>query len=451
MTNKNKQKARSIPFSEEAEMGVLGSILIDPESANKSMQLLKILDFHDTKHQFIYEGIIELFNKNKNIDYISLIDQLKKGNNLEDSGGAHYITGLTNSAPSAMNIEYYANIVKEKSVLRNIIKVGQSLRDEAYADTDEVDTILDKAEQNLFTLTQDSQKKQFENIGPILENVLDNWGSRKSGALTGVGSGFFELDNLLTGFQKSDLIILAGRPSMGKTALALNLARNASIDYNLKVGFFSLEMSSKQLVERLVTSEGKVDSHAVRTGRLPKHKWKNISDAAGILSESEIFIDDSADLNIMELRAKARHLKAEKNVDILFVDYIQLLNASQRMESRQQEISFISRSLKALAKELDIPIVCLSQLSRAVESRTDHRPIMSDLRESGAIEQDADVVLFIYRKYVYSKEEEDRGLGEIIVAKHRNGPTGVVKISFVDKYAKFDNLDAVHEDYQIPS
>ena len=300
-------------------------------------------------------------------------------------------------------------------------------------------------------MSQDSDKKQFEDIEPILREVLDTWGSRKTGALTGVGSGFFELDNLLTGFQKSDLIILAGRPSMGKTALALNLARNASVDYNYKVGFFSLEMSSKQLVERLITSEGKVDSHAVRTGRLPKHEWKNLSDAAGSLSESKIYIDDSADMNIMELRAKARHLKAEKNVDVIFVDYIQLLHATKRTESRQQEISYISRSLKALAKELNIPIICLSQLSRAVESRTDHRPIMSDLRESGAIEQDADVVMFIYRKYVYSKEEVDRGLGEIIVAKHRNGPTGVINISFVDKYAKFDNLDTMHSDYQIPA
>ena len=274
------------------------------------------------------------------------------------------------------------------------------------------------------------------------------WGNRKSGSLTGIPSGFYDLDNLLSGFQKSDLIILAGRPSMGKTALALNFARNCSIDGNIKVGFFSLEMSSQQLVERLITSESKIDSHLVRTGKLPKHEWKKLSNSASVLSESLIFIDDSADLNIMELRAKARQLKAEKNIDIIFVDYIQLLHAQNKHESRQQEISYISRSLKALSKELNIPVVALSQLSRAVESRTDHRPIMSDLRESGAIEQDADVVLFIYRKYVYSKSEEDEGLGELIVAKHRNGPTGVVKVSFIDKYAQFTSLDYTHSDYE---
>ena len=237
---------------------------------------------------------------------------------------------------------------------------------------------------------------------------------------------------------------------MGKTALALNFTRNAAIQ-NLKVGFFSLEMSNKQLVERLLTSEAKLDSHLVRTGKLPKHEWKKLSDAADTLSEAEIYIDDSADLNIMELRAKARQLKTEKDIDILFIDYIQLLHAPGKSESRQQEISFISRSLKALAKELEIPVVCLSQLSRAVESRTDHRPIMSDLRESGAIEQDADVVMFIYRKYVYSKEEEDLGLGEIILSKHRNGPIGQVKVTFIDKYAKFENLEFSHSEYQIPS
>ena len=234
---------------------------------------------------------------------------------------------------------------------------------------------------------------------------------------------------------------------MGKTALALNFARNCAIENNFKVGFFSLEMSAHQLVERLMTSEAKIDSHLVRTGKLPKHDWKKLSEAASILSESSIFIDDSADLNILELRAKARQLKAEKDIDIIFVDYIQLLNAPNKESSRQQEISYISRSLKALAKELNVPVVALSQLSRAVESRSDHRPIMSDLRESGAIEQDADVVLFVYRKFVYSKNEEDEGLGEIILSKHRNGPTGLVKVAFVDKYARFVNLEYSHTEY----
>ena len=259
--------------------------------------------------------------------------------------------------------------------------------------------------------------------------------------------GYFDLDDILSGLQKSDLIICAGRPSMGKTALALSIARNAALDYGHRVGVFSLEMSNTQLVERLITAEARVDSHLVRTGRLPKNEWKRLSQAAGPLSEANIFIDDSAGLHVMELRAKARQLKAEHDVDLIIVDYIQLLNAGGKIESRQQEISFISRSLKALAKDLSVPILALSQLSRAVENRTDHRPIMSDLRESGAIEQDADVILFIYRKYVYSKDEEDKGLGEIIVAKHRNGPTGSVDISFISRYAKFENLSRLQTDF----
>jgi replicative DNA helicase len=276
---------------------------------------------------------------------------------------------------------------------------------------------------------------------------LDNWGNRKQGALTGVPSGFKKLDDLLSGFQKSDLVILAGRPSMGKTTLALSLARNCAVEYGHKVGIFSLEMSNQQLVERLLTAEARVDSHLVRTGMLPKPEWKKLSRAAGPLSEAQIYIDDSAGLNIMELRAKARQLKVEKEIDILFVDYIQLLSAPSKSESRQQEISYISRSLKALAKELEIPVIALSQLSRAVESRSDHRPIMSDLRESGAIEQDADIIMFIFREYVYSKDDEDFGRGEVIIAKHRNGPTGVVNVSFIDKYARFENLTEAHQEY----
>ena len=435
----------------EAEEAVLGCILLDAEAIAKSMQILTKNDFYKTANATIYESMLFLFEKNHQIDYVSIIEQLKKNKLLKDVGDAYYITGLTEKAPSAHNVEYYANLVKEKSILRNIINVSRSLTAEAYESKEDITEILDNAEQALFSLSKDADNKRFKNIEPILHEVLDNWGNRKKGSLTGVASSFFELDNLLSGFQKSDLIILAGRPSMGKTALALNFSRNISIDHNLKVGFFSLEMSSKQLVERLITSEAKLDSHLVRTGKLPKNEWKKLSEAASVLSETNFYIDDSADLNIMELRAKARQLKAEKDIDILFIDYIQLLHAPQKIESRQQEISYISRSLKALAKELNIPIIALSQLSRAVESRTDHRPIMSDLRESGAIEQDADVVMFIYRKYVYSNSEEDLGLGEIIISKHRNGPIGTVKISFMDRYARFDNLELVHSEYQMPS
>ena len=444
-------KGRLSPQIIEAEAAVLGCILINPNAMTKSMQILDEKDFYNPSHSIIYENMLILFEKNDIIDYVSVIEQLKKNKQLKKVGDAYYITGLTEQAPSTHNVEYYAKLVREKSILRNIINVAANISNEAYDNAQDVTEILDKAEQILFSLSKDADKGRFKEINPILHEVLDNWVNRKEGTLTGVPSSFFDLDSMLTGFQKSDLIILAGRPSMGKTALALNFGRNIAIDHKLKIGYFSLEMSSKQLVERLITSEAKADSHLVRTGKLPKNEWKKLSEAASVLSESDIYIDDSADLNIMELRAKARQLKADKDIDIIFIDYIQLLHAPQKSESRQQEISYISRSLKALAKELDIPIVALSQLSRAVESRTDHRPIMSDLRESGAIEQDADVVMFIYRKYVYSKAEEDQGMAEIIVSKHRNGPTGTVKVSFIDKYAKFENLDIVHSEYQIPS
>ena len=443
---------RISPHSIEAEEGVLGCMLINNESVPKAIQLLDPKSFYSTNNSIVFENMVQLFDDNKKIDYISLSEQLKRNKQLKTIGGSYFVTGLSNNAPSAHNVEYYAQIVKEKEILRRIISVAIDISTEAYESQEDATNILDKAEQILFNVSQDVQKGRFKDIEPILHEVLDIWGNRKSGSLTGVPSGFYDLDNLLSGFQNSDFIVLAGRPSMGKTALALNFARNCSVEGKFKVGFFSLEMSSQQLVERLITSESKIDSHLVRTGKLPKHEWKKLSESANILSESSIYIDDSADLNIMELRAKARQLKAEKDVDIIFIDYIQLLHAPNMSESRQQEISYISRSLKALAKELNLPVVAMSQLSRAVESRTDHRPIMSDLRESGAIEQDADIVLFIYRKFVYSKNEEDEGLGEIIVSKHRNGPTGLVKVSFMDKYARFMNLEYSDTEYQdIPS
>ena len=448
MANKNSnQQGRISPNSIESEESVLGCMLISNSAVSKAVDALDANSFYSNPNSIIFTNIVELFNENSTIDYITLIDKLKKNKKIDIVGGAYYITGLSTKAPSAENIDYYIQIVKEKAILRHIISVGSDIASEAFDSQQDAVNILDKAEQTLFSISQKAQKKKFLQLDPILHEVLDSWGNRKSGNLTGVPSGFYDLDNLLSGFQKNDLIVLAGRPSMGKTALALNFARNCAIENNFKVGFFSLEMSSHQLVERLMTSEAKIDSHLVRTGKLPKHDWKKLSEAASILSESSIFIDDSADLNILELRAKARQLKAEKDIDIIFVDYIQLLNAPNKESSRQQEISYISRSLKALAKELNVPVVALSQLSRAVESRSDHRPIMSDLRESGAIEQDADVVLFVYRKFVYSKNEEDEGLGEIILSKHRNGPTGLVKVAFVDKYARFVNLEYSHTEY----
>ncbi len=452
VSQKNKN-TRIEPQAIEAEKAVLGSMLLSKEAVPRAMTFLIEESFFDINHRIIFKNIIELFENKNNIaiDSITLIDRLKKNKQLETVGGAYYITGLSNDAPSFENIEYYANIVKEKYILRTIISVSRDISSQAFEGQLDVSSILDSAEQKLFNISQQSQLSKFTAIDPLLHKVLDDWSNRKKGTLTGIASGFTSLDTLLSGFQKSDLIVLAGRPSMGKTAIALSMARNCAVQFNHKVGIFSLEMSNQQLAERLITAEARVDSHLVRTGRLPKSEWSNLGKAAGTLSEADIYIDDSASLNILELRAKARKLKSEKDIDILFVDYLQLLNQEGRAESRQQEISFISRSLKALAKELQIPVIALSQLSRAVESRSDHRPIMSDLRESGAIEQDADIVLFIYRKFVYSKDELDKGLAELIVAKHRNGPTGSVDLAFFDSFARFDNLDFSHQNIDIPS
>ena len=447
MAEKKEDQLRLPPHSVEAEQAVLGCMLIDVEAVPKAMHHLTENSFYKPAHATIYTHMMKLFEDNNTIDNISMLEELKKSTQLDAVGGAYYITGLSSEAPSAANVEYYARIVKDKAILRTIISAAIEMSTTAYEGGDEPTEILDNAEQVLFKLSEHADRGSFTSVEPLLHDVLDNWGNRKQGVLTGVPSGFFDLDDRLSGFQNSDLIILAGRPSMGKTALALSLARNAAVDYGHKVGVFSLEMSNQQLAERLITAEARIDSHLVRTGRLPKSEWRKLSQAANALSEAHIYIDDSAGLNIMELRAKARQLKVEKDIDIFYVDYLQLLNAGGRSENRQQEISYISRSLKALAKELNVPIVVLSQLSRAVESRTDHRPIMSDLRESGAIEQDADVIMFVYRKHVYSKDEEDYGRGEIIISKHRNGPTGTVDVTFIDKYARFENEDKIHSDY----
>ena len=444
--NEENTELRLPPHSIEAEKALLGCILIENKALTKVVSNLQANSFYKPSHSKIYKAMLELFEENETIDSITVVDKLQKKGDLENVGGAFYISSLTTETASSENVEYYAKIVSNKSILRNIILTSIDLSTLAYEAQNDVTSILDKAEQKLFELSQNFNRGSFVQIEEMLHNVLDKWGNHKKGQFIGVASGFKELDKKLSGFQKSDLIILAGRPSMGKTALALSMARNAAVQHNMKVGIFSLEMSCSQLTERLITAEAKVDSHLVRDGRLPAKDWKKLSKAAGSLSKAQIFIDDSAEMNIMELKAKARRLKAEKDIDCIIIDYLQLLNVPGRTESRQQEISYISRSLKALAKDLDVPVIALSQLSRALEARQDKRPMMSDLRESGAIEQDADVVLFVYRPIVYSKKE-DEGLGEIIISKHRNGPTGVVEVVFIDKYARFENMKINADEY----
>ena len=442
----DKTKDRIPPQSLEAEKAVLGCILINSDSINDALEYLSASSFYDTKNKGIFEAMLDLYDKQSPIDSINLTEALKKTGKLDDVGGAYYITGLSQQAPSVANAEHYAKIIKEKQILREIINTSITMSRLAYDPKGDVSDIIDRAEQHLFGISELTAKKKFEELEPMLHKVLEIWGDRKKGDISGVASGFHDLDNQISGFQKSDFIVLAGRPSMGKTALALNVARNASVNNKMKIGFFSLEMSTQQLTERLLSSEAQISSHLVRTGKLPKRDWRKLSDAASVLSDADIYIDDSAGLNIMELRAKARQMKLDKKVDIIIVDYLQLLHKGGKVESRQQEISYISRSLKALAKELNVPVIALSQLSRAPESRSDHRPIMSDLRESGAIEQDADIVLFIFRKYVYSREAEDKGIAELIVSKHRNGPTGTIKLSFIDEYAKFQNYEFIHDE-----
>ena len=435
------------PQSIEAELAVLGAMLSSKDAISKALQWLRSHHFYKESHSKIFLVMSDLFDKGEPIDTISVINKLKKNKQIDDVGGAYFITGLVESVPTAANVESYAKIVLEKFMLRELIRASHELSKDAYNDRQDVGEILDAAEQTIFSITQDRLRGGFMPIDGILHETFKNLDRIASnpGSVTGVASGLIDLDEITSGFQKGDLAIIAGRPSMGKTALALSIMRNAAIDFKVPVGMFSLEMANHQLAQRLLCAEGRVDSHLVRTGKLPKNQWKNLSLAVGSLAEAEIYLDDTPAITVLELRAKARRLKAEKNLGLIIIDYLQLMQGPRNIESRQQEISNISRSLKALAKELDIPVIALSQLSRAVEQRSDHRPQLSDLRESGAIEQDADVVIFLYRSWVYSRDEEEKGRAQAIVAKQRNGPIGTVNLSFIDRFARFESISSFEE------
>jgi len=442
------QNLRLPPHNEEAEQSVLGSMMLDRMALSAAMEFLDAESFYRPAHQKIYNAIMNLDERAEPVDQISVVDELKRNGDLQVAGGAYYITELTEKIPSTANAGYYAKLVRESASLRSLIRLSAELSTEAYETRERVDDLLEKAEQKIFKLSENRFKTTgFVKIRTALDEAFAQADKFHAdpGAIRGVATGFDALDNVTSGFQNSDLIIIAARPSMGKTALALSVARNAAVNFGHKIAIFSLEMSNHQLAMRLLCSEARVDAHLVRTGRLPSNLWPRLSTAAGKLADAEIYLDDSASLNITELRAKARRLKADKQIDLIIVDYMQLLQGSGRVESRQQEISQISRSFKMLAKELDLPVVSLSQLSRAVETRGgDRRPILSDLRESGSIEQDADVVMFIYRPEKYGVLDDDgntqEGIAELIVAKQRNGPTGTVKLSFIDKFASFENL-----------
>ncbi len=443
MTKQQLSEQRLPPQAIDAEMSVLGSILIEPEAISRVLEILNPGSFYKKAHEKIFQAAIELFEKNEPIDIVTISNQLQTKGELEAIGGSYYLTQLVNVIPSAANVEYYAEIVLDKSLKRNLISACNAITGESYEDHEKAYDLLDKAEQQVFTLRQGRSRKGFQPISPILHQTIDKIekNASRGSSITGVPSGFKKLDEILAGFQNSDLIILAGRPSMGKTALCLNIARNAAVIGRVPVGIFSLEMANYQLVMRMLCSEALVNSHKLRTGRLEANEWPNLSMKAGILADAAIFIDDTPAQGVLEIRAKARRLKVEHDIGLIILDYLQLVQGVGRVESRQQEISQISQSLKALAKELDVPIMALSQLSRAVEARPDKRPMLSDLRESGAIEQDADVVMFVYREEVYAKNNPDvAGIAEIIIGKQRNGPVGMVKLAYRNEFVKFENL-----------
>jgi replicative DNA helicase len=456
--NIEQSSGRVPPQAMDVEMSVLGAMLLDKEAISRTLEIIDDSAFYKPAHIKIFNAIISLFEKNEAADSITVVEELRRAGHLDNVGGPLYISDLTMRVTSAANVEFHAKIVLEKALLRALITTSTEITSRAFNEQDDALDLLDTAENKIFQISEKRMKKTFvpmkEAVFSTME-MLESIHGKHSG-VTGVPSGFSALDSLTGGFQNSDMIIVAARPSMGKTAFVLSLARNAAIDHGKSVGFFSLEMSSQQLVLRLICAEARVDAQSVRTGRLPEEQWRNLSTRIGKLYNAKIFIDDTPALSILELRAKARRLKAEHNISIIIIDYLQLMAGPKGAQSREQEISQISRSLKALAKEINIPVIALSQLNRAVETSNDKRPMLSNLRESGAIEQDADVVLFIHRPEKYGLTRDDgssaEGIAEIIIGKQRNGPTGDVELAFINQYARFDNLALpIFDEYAPPA
>ncbi len=434
---------RPLPSSPDSERVILGAILLDNELITQAIEQINAEDFYSPNNRRVFKAMLALFERGERIDPILIGEELKKDGSIDSIGGVATITNLTYGLPHFSDIFDYTKVVKDKAISRNLIKVCNQITSEALAEEDDAEVILDHAEQMIFALADEKTKQGFAHVQPIAESVLakvQEYAKRESHALTGLSTGFRDLDEKTSGLQRTDLIIVAARPSMGKTALCLTLAQNAAIIEKAVVAIFSLEMSKEQLVMRMLSSEARVDAHRFRTGYLTRDEWGRLAEAIGTLSNAKIFIDDTAGISILEMRAKTRRLAAEqKQLDLVVVDYLQLMSGGKRSESRQQEVSQISRELKGLAKELQVPIVALSQLSRAPEARNPPRPMMSDLRESGSIEQDADVVTFIYREDYYKPSEENAGIAELLIAKQRNGPTGTVKLAFLKEFTRFEN------------
>ena len=423
---------RSLPQSIEAEQSVIGSMIIDKNSIAKVMESLEEEDFYRDGHKAIYKAILEMFRNDMAVDLVTLLEYLKSTNMLERAGGVTYITELSASVPTTANLSAYIKIVSDKSTLRKLIKASTTIIEESYNKQDKVESVVDIAEKKIFNIAENRTSKDFEPLSDVLERgflQIEKLFNNK-GEITGVGSGFTDLDSMTSGFQSGDMILIAARPSMGKTTFALNIAEHAALREHKSVVIFSLEMSKEQLAYKLLCSEANVDMLKLRTGALEDSDWENIARATGPLSKAKVYIDDTAGVTVMEMRSKCRRLKLEYGIDLIVIDYLQLMSGGSGTDNRQQEVSEISRSIKALAKEMECPVIALSQLSRA----------------SGSIEQDADLVMFLYRDEYYNKETEDKNIGECIIAKQRNGPVGTVKMAWLGQYSKFGNLDVIHKE-----
>ena len=435
---------RMPPASIEAEQAVLGAMLLKPDAVTTAAEELSADDFYRETHRLIFEAMMELKERTEPVDLVTLTEQLKKADKLAKIGGIPALSLIANSVPTAANVHYHARIVHEKAQLRSLINAATEIAGAAYESADEVDDIMDSAEKRILAVSSGKRSKDFVPLQDILLDTLEQIDRRynNKGCITGLPTGFTELDHLTAGLQKSDLILVAARPSMGKTAFTLNIAAHVVLRAKEPVAFFSLEMSKEQLVQRLLCSEGRIDSQRLRVGELEEKEWGDLIDTANRLSAAPLYIDDTPGITVMELRSKARRLKAEHGLSLIVIDYLQLMQgrASKSGDNRQQEISEISRSLKALARELNVPVIALSQLSRSVESRQIKRPMLSDLRESGSLEQDADIVMFLYREDYYDPETENKNITEVIIAKHRNGPVDTVDLTFLKQFTKFGNL-----------
>lgn len=430
------------PHNVEAEQSILGAMILDKDAIITATEIVKTEDFYKEAHKEIYDAVLDLYNKDEPVDLITLSDELTSRGTLEALGGIGYLSSLSSAGIITSNAKFYAKIVAEKATLRRLIKASTEIIEKGY-DVEDADALLDLAEKNIFEISEKRSAEGFANIKDVLmetfEKIDELYNSK--GGITGLSTGFIDLDQKTSGLQKSDLILVAGRPAMGKTAFSINVSQNAAVRSGASVAIFSLEMSKDQLVQRMLAGECHIEISRLRAGQLHDDEWPKLAHGMSVLAKSKIFIDDTPGINVMEMRAKCRRLKMEQGLDLIMIDYLQLMNSHIKSDSRQQEISAISRALKILAREMDCPVIALSQLSRAPELRADHRPILSDLRESGAIEQDADIVMFLYRDEYYHPDSEKKNMGEVIIAKQRNGSTGTVELVWFGPYTKFENYN----------